>query len=166
MRVLVVAAAALFSALMSGCALPPPQVVRHEGGETVALEQLRGQVVVLNYWATWCPPCMHEIPSLVRIADEMQGRVVFLAVNDRIELYGRPAVARWLAKNPAAFTPYIVYANGGLLEKYPRRVFPTTYFLDVDGQLVDKVEGLISEQAARELVQKALDHSPHSANQP
>jgi len=153
-------AAALFGVLAGGCAPSLPQVTRHEGGASVTLQQLHGNVVLLNYWAVWCPPCMAEIPALIRISAEYQGRVVLLAVNDGDDFYGRVTVERWLSKNPATFTPYIVYGNGALLEKFPRRAFPTTYVLDATGELVEKFEGSISEAMAREAIQRALDRAP------
>jgi thiol-disulfide isomerase/thioredoxin len=147
-------------ATAGACATSPPAVTRHGGDEIVKIESLRGKVVILNYWATWCQPCMDEIPALVRLAGEYEGRVVLLAINDNDDFEGPPRVARWLRRNPRAFTQYIVYGNDGLTRAYPRRVFPTTYFLDANGEVVEVVEGRLTIEKARALVQSALERSP------
>lgn len=152
-----VVAGALASALAGACAASPPAVERHARDEVVPLQSLRGKVVVINYWATWCQPCMEEIPALIRVAAENEGKVVLLAVNENDGLLGRLKMDRWLKKNPATFTPYIVYANRGLKQRYPWRVYPTTYVLDANGDVVSKVEGKLTIERARALVQAALE---------
>jgi peroxiredoxin len=47
-----------------------------DSDRTVSLNQFRGQIVVLNFWATWCPPCVEELPSLMNMQDRMKGRGV------------------------------------------------------------------------------------------
>lgn len=49
--------------LLAGCASAPPRIKKHVSGEELALEDLRGRVVLLNSWATWCKPCLLEIPE-------------------------------------------------------------------------------------------------------
>ncbi len=54
----------------------------HDADRTVTLSQLKGQVVVLNFWATWCPPCIEEMPSLVQMQQRMKSKgVTVLAVS-------------------------------------------------------------------------------------
>ena len=54
----------------------------HDADRTVTLSQLKGQVVVLNFWATWCPPCIEEMPSLVQMQQRMKPKgVTVLAVS-------------------------------------------------------------------------------------
>ncbi len=48
-----------------------PNFTIHNGAETVSLKQYRGHVVVLNFWASWCPPCLEEFPSLIQLQQEM-----------------------------------------------------------------------------------------------
>src|ERR1043165_5373234 len=102
-------AALVFAFAGGACASAPARVTLHDGGKVVAIDELRGKVVVINYWATWCQPCMREIPALVRIVSEKNGRVVLLAVNENDDFYGRAIVERWLAQNPATFTQFIGY---------------------------------------------------------
>jgi cytochrome c biogenesis protein CcmG/thiol:disulfide interchange protein DsbE len=61
---------------------PAPDFTLTDSGRSVTLSQLKGQVVVLNFWATWCPPCIEEMPSLVRMQQRMQSKgVTVLAVS-------------------------------------------------------------------------------------
>jgi cytochrome c biogenesis protein CcmG, thiol:disulfide interchange protein DsbE len=62
--------------------LAAPDFTVHDSDRTVTLSQFKGQVVVLNFWATWCPPCIEEMPSLVRMQQRMQSTgVTVLAVS-------------------------------------------------------------------------------------
>jgi thiol-disulfide isomerase/thioredoxin len=154
-RSLAIASAVASGASASGCASAPSQVTLHSSDRVVAIDELRGKVVVLNYWATWCQPCMREIPALVGIVSEMSDRVVLLAVNENDDFYGRAIVNRWLEKNPATFTPFIGYGNSTLRYKYPFRGLPTTYVIAPDGRIAAKFEGSLSETQARALIAKA-----------
>src|SRR5207302_6459277 len=58
-----------------------PDFTVHDSDRTVALHDFRGRVVVLNFWATWCPPCVEEMPSLVAMQRKMKGSVTVLAVS-------------------------------------------------------------------------------------
>lgn len=88
-------------ALLSGCysgARPPrigspaPDFTVQDSDRTVTLSQLRGKVVVLNFWATWCPPCIEEMPSLVNMQQRMKDRgvtVLAVSIDDDGDAYHR-----------------------------------------------------------------------------
>jgi thiol-disulfide isomerase/thioredoxin len=140
-------------------------VTLHSSDRVVAIDELRGKVLVLNYWATWCQPCMREIPARVRIVSEMSDRVVLLAVNENDDFYGRAIVDRWLEKNPATFTPFIGYGNTTLRYKYPVRGLSTTYVIAPDGRIAAKFEGSLSEkQALQASGRRALAHGRPTMN--
>ena len=77
--------------LLAGCSRSPkpplvgnpaPEFTVTDADRTVALKDLKGQVVVLNFWATWCPPCVEEMPSLVRMQQRLKAKgVTVLAVS-------------------------------------------------------------------------------------
>jgi len=58
-----------------------PDFTVQDGGRSVALSSLRGKVVVLNFWATWCPPCVDEVPSLVKMQQKLRDQVTVFAVS-------------------------------------------------------------------------------------
>lgn len=58
-----------------------PDFTISDGQKTVTLSEFRGKPVVLNFWATWCPPCIEEVPSIVAMQKEMGNKVVVLAVS-------------------------------------------------------------------------------------
>jgi thiol-disulfide isomerase/thioredoxin len=110
------------------------------GGEAKRVRDYRGQVVVLNYWATWCPPCRAEIPDINRLADtyRSQGVVVLELSDEEPEL-----LQRFLAKYPmhgvvARFTSPEPASN---LEAFAWRGRPTTLVLDRQGRIVRRIIG-------------------------
>lgn len=67
----------------SGIGNPAPDFTVQDSDRSVTLSQLHGKVVVLNFWATWCPPCVEEMPSLVQMQKKMRDKgVVVLAISD------------------------------------------------------------------------------------
>ena len=76
--------------LLSGCysgsrpariGAPAPDFTVHDSDRSVSLHDLHGKLVVLNFWATWCPPCVEEMPSLVGLQSRMKDHVIVLAVS-------------------------------------------------------------------------------------
>ncbi len=101
-------------------------------GRPRTLSQTRGQPVVLNFWATWCPPCVEELPMLADYARRLQGRVTFVALNvDE----GPARVQRFVDDMGLDTTALQVWrdAAGTLALEYRVTGFPTTFFLDEAG---------------------------------
>jgi peroxiredoxin len=102
------------------------------------LKAYRGQVVVVNLWATWCPPCVEETPSLENFAEKMrsQGVVVLgISVDDDLK-----ALQEFAQKNHISF-PIGRDPDRSLSARFGTWVFPETYILDRRGLLADKVIG-------------------------
>ena len=107
-------------------------------GRLKRLTELRGQVVVLNYWATWCPPCVDEMPSLEKLhqalADEGLA-VVAISVDERFS-----DIADFVKSYDLTFT--ILHDNGRKVARtYQAFKYPETYIIDRDGRLKSKVIG-------------------------
>jgi len=107
-------------------------------GNTHALEDYRGHVVLVNFWGSWCPPCVREMPSLQRLHESMAGRpFTVLAVNVR---QTRPTVTRFAERLGLAFT-VLLDPWGTTYKTWKVRVFPSSFLLDPTGQIRYTVVG-------------------------
>lgn len=103
---------------------------------------LRGTPVVVNVWASWCPPCRAEMPLLNRAADDFAGRVVFLGVASR----DSPAAAGAFLDEIGVGYVNLFDTTGEIRSDLGLTGFPTTYLFDAQGELRDAVIGGITEQ--------------------
>ncbi|MEL6616002.1 MAG: TlpA disulfide reductase family protein [Bacteroidota bacterium] len=118
-------------------------------GERVDLAAYPGQVVVLNVWATWCPPCVVETPGFVDLATDFEGEVQFvgLAAQDDPE-----AVRDFGERYDVPYPLVMVGALDGPAP--PGRVLPTTYVIDKAGRVRLRHEGLLVEAALRPILKR------------
>jgi peroxiredoxin len=122
----------------------PPMAMKTIDGETVRLADLAGKVVVLNFWATWCPPCVAEIPDLARLAKEVnqEGGVVIGISDEDVDTI-RPFVA-------ARDMPYAIVAGSDWPAPFNTiRAIPVTYFLDAEGTIREELVGGSSYEVFR-----------------
>jgi thiol-disulfide isomerase/thioredoxin len=139
-----------------GVAAPSLELPRHGGG-TLKLEELKGQVVMLDFWATWCPPCREEMPALVKLAKEYepQGLVFVAASRD-----GGPRAPRlvdaFVKRHLPDLQSYVVYASDDVARAFQVTALPTLYFLDREGKVMDAQRGALSEDALRRRIERAL----------
>ena len=110
-------------------------------GNKVALEDLRGKVVLVNFWATWCPPCRAEMPSMEKLNEAMaDDDFVMLAIN--VEENGRDVIPAFLKKTPHTFS--VLYDDQGVVQDlYGVYRFPESFVIRKDGIIDDKVIGAI-----------------------
>ena len=107
-------------------------------GKMVTLSDLRGQVVLVNFWATWCPPCRAEMPAMQQAYDQYRtDGFVVLAVN---MLEGDAQVTDFVYQTGLTF-PVLVDKGGGVSERYQVKSIPTTYFVDREGVIQDVIIG-------------------------
>lgn len=100
-------------------------------GEKVNLEQFRGKVIFLNFWATWCPPCIAEMPGINNLYKETKGEnveFVMLSLDRNFE-----KAKEFRDKKGYKFEIY--RASGPIPEKYSSSSIPTTYVIDTKGNL-------------------------------
>lgn len=129
------------SAVVAGDVAPDFQLEDTKGNQ-VTLSALRGKVVMVNFWATWCPPCKEEMPSMEQLNQIMAGEdFVMLAINT--EKNGRSVVPEFLEKNPHDFT--VLYDDQGTVQKeYGVYKFPESFIIRKDGTIDQKVIGAIN----------------------
>lgn len=109
-----------------------PLALTDLGGRPHDLAEYRGKVLVVNFWATWCPPCREELPSLERLRDALQGRPFeVLAVN---VAEGEPRVTRFLAEVPLRL-PVLLDRDGDAQRAWKVRGLPATFLLDREGAI-------------------------------
>lgn len=117
----------------------PDFTLKTYGGEEVTLSDLRGKVVLINFWATWCPPCRQEMPSMERLYQRMEGKPFeMLAIN--VEEDAREALKSFLQKTPHSF-PIPIDSNKQAQELYRVYRFPETFVVDPNGVVVDHILG-------------------------
>ena len=111
-------------------------------GKEVSLSNHRGKVVLLNVWATWCPPCRQEMPSMQRLYEKFKGeRFEILAVS--IDSEGREAVAPFMREMNLTF-PALLDPRETIMSLYGITGVPESFIIDKDGILVKKIIGPIN----------------------
>jgi thiol-disulfide isomerase/thioredoxin len=107
-------------------------------GETLQFTNLKGKVVFLNFWATWCPPCVAELPEIQRAYEKHGQDVAFLLVTDQ----ETGVVEAFMEKHGYELPVY--YLSSGLPEVFNHRSIPTTYILSKDGRIVSRKTGAVN----------------------
>jgi peroxiredoxin len=126
-------------------------------GKPVSLSELRGRVVMVHFWATWCPPCVEEIPTLERLNRTFAGRDFdILAVS--VDEGGMNAVASFLQKNRLSL-PVLLSPDRSAASLYGTFKFPETYLVDREGIVRKKLLGAVdwTHPEAMKFVQAMLD---------
>lgn len=149
----------LTSLLLVGCGasaegprVPDRSFATLDGGE-LSLTELAGTPLVVNFWASWCPPCVAEMPDLERVHTDLgdQLRVVGLNTQDERdraeELAVQTGVTYDLGLDP----------DGALFGDFEVVSMPSTYLVDADGVIVHRHAGLLTEQQLRDLIAEHLE---------
>ncbi len=111
------------------------------GGGTGSLADHKGKVILVNVWATWCPPCIDEMPSLQRLHDQMRSEgepFVILAVS--IDVLGEEPVRKWVDRFNLTF-PILLDPRGNIKKLYRTKGVPETFIIGPNGQFVQKIIG-------------------------
>lgn len=127
------------------------------GGGTVSLQDLRGKVVMLNFWATWCLPCAAEMPALTKLAREYESKgFVFLAVNQDEGETAQEQVGLFVAQIAPDLGRSVVFADEQMIVNYAVEDLPTSYFVGRDGRIIESYAGYASESLVRQKIESAL----------
>jgi thiol-disulfide isomerase/thioredoxin len=143
---------------------PAPDIsVKDLDDKGVTLADYKGQVVLVNFWATWCDPCREEIPWLIEMQDKY-GPKGFTVLGIAMDEEGKPVVAPFVAKErydvkgqklPMNYP--IVIGNESVAEKFGGLLgYPTSVLISKDGKQLKRVTGIINQEEISKLVEGAL----------
>jgi cytochrome c biogenesis protein CcmG/thiol:disulfide interchange protein DsbE len=118
----------------------PPFLVNDLDGRIISTAGLHGRVVLVAFWATWCPPCREEIPEMKELATRFGDKLQIVAVSEDDD--ASPEEVREFAANEGINYP-IVMGNSGISREFGSvAALPTTFLVDTDGHVVQKHVGL------------------------
>ncbi|MGH9278206.1 MAG: TlpA family protein disulfide reductase [Acidimicrobiales bacterium] len=121
---------------------PPIELPRLDADGTVSLGALRGQPVVVNFFASWCAPCVREMPGFQAVADRLGSRVAFLGVDHQDNRQGGLKILSDTGvRYPSGYDP-----DGKVAADYGLFGMPTTVFVAADGRLLETHTGEMSKE--------------------
>ncbi|WP_342537074.1 redoxin domain-containing protein [Sporosarcina sp. FSL K6-3508] len=132
----------------------PDFTLKTLAGETVTLSELKGKKVILNFWATWCPPCKAEMPHMEsfysKLTDEDQVELIAVNVTESEKL-GISEVENFVKSYKLSF-PIPLDKTAEVTRMYGVFSMPTTFMIDTKGRIAQKVIGPLDEKTLNELV--------------
>jgi cytochrome c biogenesis protein CcmG, thiol:disulfide interchange protein DsbE len=136
--------------------LAPDFTLKTPSGETYTLSDLKGQAVLINIWATWCPPCRAEMPAIQKMYDEYQSQgFIVLAVNSTIQ--DNPLEIPAFTEEYSLTFPILLDETGNVGRIYQVRSLPSSYFINRHGIITEVViGGPMSEALLRTRIEQAL----------
>jgi peroxiredoxin len=134
---------------------PPDFTLPTLDGGSITLSHLKGKVVLINFWTTWCPPCREEMPSLERLYRHFKYEDFTLLAVDIME---NPETVKRFARDYNLSFPILLDKQGEVSAKYAANAIPTTYIIDKQGKAVGKAIGPRKWDAdhAKELIEELL----------
>ena len=135
----------------------PSLPIYDRSGKTVDLAKEKGRLVIIHFWATWCPPCVEEVPALSKFWEKYRGR------ND-LGLYTISVDKDWKtiddfsAKNPNAL-PIYRDPNASTAQRFGSTQYPETYIANKNGRVIYRVQGAIewSDPAVQQRIVQLLN---------
>jgi len=147
-------------------ATPAPELKAQDlAGATKTLADYRGKVVLLNFWAAWCPPCLREMPSMERLRAKMVGRPLAIIALDSVETADE--VHGFLSRMKLGF-PILLDPDGSNTKRWKVFALPTTFLLDAEGRVRYVLTGPTEwdEGEALEIIESLLTELPARAKLP
>jgi peroxiredoxin len=120
--------------------LAPDFTLQTTTGETVRLSDLRGQAVLVNLWATWCPPCRAEMPAIQKMYDEYKDQGFIVLALDMTWQDDPAAVGPFVQEYGLTF-PVLLEPSGAAARLYELRSLPSSFFIDRQGVIREVVIG-------------------------
>ncbi len=121
----------------------------------VTLSDFLGRVVVLNFWGTWCPPCVEEIPSIIEVNNDYKDKdveIIGISVGDDLSV-----LKQFVEENNINYTILVDGTIDNTENMYNVRAFPTTYFIDTEGNIGNKIVGQMTKDQLINEIEKVLE---------
>ncbi len=135
---------------------PVPDVTVHDlEAKALKLSQFKGKATIISFWATWCSPCIKEMPTFSKLVEESHGKLQVLAV---AMLDTREDATNFVKKNPTHKFTWLIDPEGEKEDSAIAQAFgitglPTNVFIDAEGKVVDYWRGLESSEALVKKIQ-------------
>ena len=134
----------------------PDFTVQNTGGNDVRLSDMEGLPVVINFWASWCPPCRIEMPHFEEAYREMGTEVKFMMVNLIGGSETRERADEFIEREGLTF-PVYYDMTGEAARQYSIRAIPTTIFVDAEGYLAGSATGMLDKENLMAGIQMAME---------
>ncbi|WP_274651927.1 peroxiredoxin family protein [Paenibacillus humicola] len=123
-------------------------------GRPVRLSDFKGKKVLINFWATWCPPCRVELPHMQKFYEDYESKgTVILGVNLTPTERNADSIRTFVREQGLSF-PIVLDPEGDVMDTFQVMAYPTTYLLDSEGVIREKFQGAISYDIMKDAVAK------------
>ena len=134
----------------------PDFTVKDAGGNDVKLSDMKGSPVVINFWASWCPPCRDEMPHFEEVFNELGDDVHFMMVNLTGGSETKEKADQFIASQGLTFPVYYDF-TGEAATRYEVQYIPTTVFVDAEGYLAGSSTGMLNKKSLLEGILLAVE---------
>jgi thiol-disulfide isomerase/thioredoxin len=124
-------------------------------GQPATFADFRGKPLVVNFYASWCPPCVAELPGFAAVDAEVGDRVTFIG----IALQDDPELAQALEQQTGIKYPTFQDQTGAVYQSIDGFGMPTTVFIDAEGNLIDKHTGILFEDQLRQKIDELFPNA-------
>ncbi len=140
--------------------MAPDFTLKEINGKSLTLSDLRGKVVVLNIWATWCPPCRREIPDFIDLQKELGSKGLQI-IGVSVDQQGMSVVKPFVKQHGMNYP--VMVDNGIVSQEYgPIKYVPTTFVIDREGYIQGYAPGMLTKDIIKPVLMKLLDKKEDS----
>jgi len=132
--------------------LAPQFVLNSTVGDKVSLSDYRGQPVVLNFWATWCPPCRAEMPEFQEASVKYNGQAVVLGIDQGEP----PSIVSDFGNSLGISYPLLIDQDNSVNRSYGISALPTTVFIDSQGVVREVFTGIVSKAVLEDRIERLI----------
>lgn len=131
----------------------PDFILKSTGGKRIKLSDYKGKIVILDFWATWCPPCRKGIPDLINIQKTYKKNLVVIGIS--LDTGTKSDVIPFMKKYGINYN--VVYADNEVVQNYGNiQAIPTSFIIDKKGNIVTSFVGLQEKEAFVNEINKLL----------